>query len=79
MRERVVWIALGVLVVGALAIAVFSLRREERAIDVGFQGEARANPLLAAERFLREMGIPARGSGLSVLPGAPRPEHAPAA
>ena len=70
MRERVVWIALGVLVAGALVIAVSSLRREERAIDVGFQGEARANPLLAAERFLREMGIPARGSGLSVLPGA---------
>lgn len=65
-----VWIALGVLVVGALVIALSSLRREEREIDVGFQGEARANPLLAAERFLREMGIPARSSGLSVLPGA---------
>ena len=65
-----VWIALGVLVAGAVVLAVSSLRREEREIDVGFQGEARTNALLAAERFLRGMGIPARSGGLSVLPGA---------
>ncbi|HEX5041730.1 MAG TPA: DUF4350 domain-containing protein [Candidatus Polarisedimenticolaceae bacterium] len=70
MRERTVWIALGVLLAGAVVVAVSSLRREEREIDVGLQGEARTNPLLAAERFLRQMGIPARSSGLSVLPGA---------
>jgi hypothetical protein len=69
LRERTVWIALGVLVAGAVVVAVSSLRREEREIDVGFQGEARTNPLLAAERFLREMGIPARSAGLTVLPG----------
>ena len=66
--ERGVWIAVGVLVLGALVLAASTLEREEREVEVGFQGEARANPLLAAERFLREMGIPARSSGLAVLP-----------
>ena len=68
--ERAVWIGLGVLVAGALILAVSSLKREEREVEVGFQGEARTNPLLAAERFLREMGIPARAAGLAVLPPA---------
>jgi len=36
----------------------FEKREEE--ISVGYQGEARVNPLLAAGRFLRRMGVPAR-------------------
>src|SRR6185503_1360674 len=67
--EQAVWIGLAVLVAGALVLAVSTLRREEHEMEVGFQGEARANPLLAAERFLREMRIPATSSGLAVLPG----------
>jgi hypothetical protein len=67
--ERAVWIGLGVLVVAAVAVAVANLKREEREIDVGYQGEARGNPWLAAERFLAAMGLPARrASGLAVLP-----------
>ena len=68
--ERAVWIGLGVLVAGAVVLALTTLRREEREVEVGYQGEARTNALLAAERFLQEMGIPARSSGLSVLPAA---------
>ena len=67
--EQAVWIGMAVLVAGALVLAVSTLRREEHEMEVGFQGEAGANPLLAAERFLREMGIPATSSGLAVLPG----------
>jgi hypothetical protein len=67
--ERAVWIGLGVLVAAAVILAVANLKREEREIDVGYQGEARGNPWLAAERFLAAMGLPARrASGLAVLP-----------
>ncbi|MEN8132909.1 MAG: DUF4350 domain-containing protein [Pseudomonadota bacterium] len=36
-----------------------NLERKEIEIKVGYQGEAKANPLLAARRFIKGMGIPA--------------------
>ncbi len=43
-------------VLGLLCWLGFQLERVERTIDVGFSGEARANPLLASERLLNGLG-----------------------
>jgi hypothetical protein len=47
-------------VVGLGAWLAANLERKTERIDRGFTGEARRNPYLGAEYFLRRMGVPAR-------------------
>ena len=57
------WALGGLGVALAVIVAVWLVRNfEQKAfeIPVGFSGEARSNPMLAAGRFLRRMGIPAQ-------------------
>lgn len=51
---------------------------EKRPIEtwVGYRGEARSNPLLAARRFLKEMGIPAESVDLLRAVDEPPPPEA---
>jgi len=69
MKDRGFQIAVGVAVVAVLGLLAWGLRdrfeKVEVDVDIGLQGEARVNPLLAAERLYSGMGLQAR-----TLPGA---------
>jgi hypothetical protein len=45
---------------GLTALLYASLERKTERVDRGFTGEARRNPYLAGEYFLRRMGVPSR-------------------
>lgn len=64
-----------VVAVGALGTWWFFENFEKREFEhyVGYQGEARSNPLLAARRFLRAMGIPAESEALLDIVDEPPP------
>ncbi len=68
-RKRTgVRILLGVLVVGML-VSCNQEHMIQEEVDLGYRGEARVNPFLAAERFLNQRGIEAqRQFSLSELP-----------
>jgi hypothetical protein len=59
-------------VLGAIPIVLWLaswLRWVDRPYEIGFQGEARRNPLLAAQRLFDELGLPARSrAALGELP-----------
>ncbi len=58
-----------VLLGGLVWITVSRLERVERTVRTPAQGEARTNPLLAAERFLSRMNVPCASTGtLDKLP-----------
>jgi len=59
-----------ILLLVALAVLIgINLERVEKTVPLPQGPEARANPLLAAERFFNEMGLPAEGTdNLSDLP-----------
>lgn len=53
----------------ALAVTLASCERRTEEVDVGFRGEARTNPLLAAQRTLERLGTTSRTQfGLLELP-----------
>jgi len=57
------WALVALLAVLAVAAGVWiadKFEKKEFEVTVGFRGEARSNPMLAAGRFLRRMGIPAQ-------------------
>lgn len=60
MSRRILAGLLVALLLGALAYGlIVRLEQHTSRIHVGYSGEAQRNPLLAAERFLNAMGIPA--------------------
>jgi hypothetical protein len=59
MRWVIITAVIALISIFGLMLAL-SLERRTETKDVGFQGEARTNPYLAAERFLNEMEIPAQ-------------------
>lgn len=70
-RWALVFTAIGVLL-AVLLVAFFltTYHRVEEEIELGYQGAARSNPLLAAERLFTRLGVPARtlAAGPATLP-----------
>lgn len=59
------------LLIGALGALLSGCAQEVEEIPTGLRGEARANPLLAAQRTLERLDVPSRIQyGLTSLPGA---------
>ncbi len=72
--KRGAWISAGAaLLVGLLAIWMFSsMERVQERVWIGYRGEARDNPWLAAERLLERMGRPsARARSVPQLKALP--------
>jgi hypothetical protein len=60
----------------ALAWLQWGVEWVERTVDVGYAEEARRNPYLAAELFLRDRGVDTETvSGLALLDDLPPPDH----
>lgn len=62
--------ALLLAVAGAIGYWFYSnFEKESKEVDIGFLGEARYNPVLAAQRYIQSFGVTARSEeGLTVLP-----------
>lgn len=72
-RRQTIFSIVGGLLAILGAIGFFTLfERVEEEVEVGYQGAARANPFLAAERLFTRLGAPARtlAAGPTVLPPA---------
>ena len=70
-RTSLVFSLLGVLLVGVgVALFLTFFERVEEEVEVGYQGAARTNPFLAAERLFTRLGAPARSlaAGPRTLP-----------
>ncbi|KSR38187.1 DUF4350 domain-containing protein [Pseudomonas aeruginosa] len=76
-RARFLFVAVLLLLAGLLALFLFSrLQPYTETIDLGPAPEARRNPYLAAELFLRKQGVAVnRADGLETLKGLPPAGH----
>ena len=74
-RSAIGWAVLGPAFAGLVVVAFFALfERVEEERDVGYRGEARRNELLAFERLVDELGIPAHRPRAALA--LPPPDHA---
>ncbi|HYU34169.1 MAG TPA: DUF4350 domain-containing protein, partial [Thermoanaerobaculia bacterium] len=73
-RRSLLFVSIAGGILAALALAWFftHFERVEEEVEVGYQGAARTNPFLAAERLFTRLGAPARtlAAGPATLPPA---------
>lgn len=71
-RARVYPLLAGLLLIAGVGLFFTFFERVEEEVDVGYQGAARTNPFLAAERLFTRLGAPSRSlaAGPRTLPPA---------